>query len=244
MIPADTLEATHPAAAPEKKLVALAAPESPAAEQYRVLYQRLARLAARRPMRAVAVTSASRGEGRTTTAANLALIAAQEGRAVVLVDGDLRQPSVASLFGLAPRAGLAEVLDGTSELSQAVVRVGQLSVLCAGDVRDPAAAIRHPRTVAIMDQLRAAYDLVVLDAPPALAFSDGERLAAASDAAVLVVRAGVTPRQVVRLALESLGDRAAGVVLNDVDPESIAHGRWLYGGGGEVTLPVAGRRAG
>ena len=63
MIPADTLQATHPAAAPEKKLVALAAPESPSAEQYRVLYQRLARLAARRAMRVVAVTSASRGEG-------------------------------------------------------------------------------------------------------------------------------------------------------------------------------------
>jgi protein-tyrosine kinase len=244
MIPADTLQATHPAAAPEKKLVALAAPESPSAEQYRVLYQRLARLAARRPMRVVAVTSASRGEGRTTTAANLALVGAQEGRAVVLVDGDLRWPSVASLFGLAPRAGIAEVLDGTAELSQALVRVGPLSVLCAGDVRDPAAAIRHPRTAALVDQLRAAYDLVVVDAPPALAFSDGERLAGAADAAVLVVRAGVTPRQVVRLALESLGDRAAGVVLNDVDPESVAHGRWLYGGAAEAAPAVAGRRAG
>jgi protein-tyrosine kinase len=59
-----------------------------------------------------------------------------------------------------------------------------------------------------------------------------------------VVRAGVTPRQVVRLALESLGDRAAGMVLNDVDPESVAHGRWLYGGAAEAAPPVAGRRAG
>ncbi|WP_242335826.1 MULTISPECIES: CpsD/CapB family tyrosine-protein kinase [Anaeromyxobacter] len=244
MIPADTLQATHPAAAPEKKLVALAAPDSPAADQYRVLYQRLARLAARRAMRVVAVTSASRGEGRTTTAANLALTAAQEGRAVVLVDADLRRPSVASLFGLAPRAGVAEVLDGTAELSQAIVRVGMLSVLCAGEVRDPVAAIRHPRTAALVEQLRAAYDLVVLDAPPALAFADGERLAGAADAAVLVVRAGATPRQVVRLALESLGDRAAGVVLNDVDPESVAHGRWLYGGPGEAAPAIAGRRAG
>ena len=143
MIPAETLQATHPAAAPEKRLVALAAPESPAAEQYRVLYQRLARLAARRPMRVVAVTSAGRGEGRTTTAANLALIAAQEGAPVVLVEADLRRPSLASLFGLAPRAGLAEVLDGTAELSQAVVRVGALSVLCAGEVRDPRPRSAH-----------------------------------------------------------------------------------------------------
>ncbi len=243
MIPAETLQATHPATTPGSPLVALAAPESPAAEQYRVLYQRLLRLAARRPIRVVAVTSASRGEGRTLTAANLALTAVQEGRAVLLVEADLRKPSFGALFGFAPRAGLAEVLDGTAELSQAIVRVGALSVLCAGDVRDPAAALRHPRAPVVMEQLRAAHDLVVLDAPPALAFSDGDRIAAAADAALLVVRAGVTPRQIVRLALESLGDRAAGVVLNDVDADSVAHGRWLYGGVGGGATVVASRRA-
>ncbi len=245
MIPADTLQATHPAAAPGSPLVALAAPESAAAEQYRVLYQRLVRLAARRAMRVVAVTSASRGEGRTVTAANLALTASQEGRAVVLVEADLRKPALQALFGLAPRAGLVDVLDGTAELSQAVARVGALSVLSAGEVRDAAAALRHPRAASVMESLRAAYDLVVLDAPPALAFSDGDRIAGAADAAVLVVRAGVTPRQVVRLALESLGERAAGVVLNDVDAETVAHGRWLYGGVGDAAPVMASsRRAG
>ena len=79
-----------------------------------------------------------------------------------------------------------------------------------------------------MDQLRAAYELVVLDAPPALAFADGDRLSGEADAALLVVRAGATPRQVVRLALDALGDRAAGIVLNDVDPGSVAHGRWIW----------------
>jgi capsular exopolysaccharide synthesis family protein len=243
MIPAETLEATHPAATPESRLVALAAPDSPAAEQYRILYHRLARLAARRPMRIVAVTSATRGEGRTTTAANLALTAAQEGRAAVLVEADLRQPSLARILGLAPRAGLAEVLDGQAELSQAIARVGPLSVLTAGEVRDPQAAVRHPRAPAIVEGLRAGYDLVVLDAPPALAFAEGDRFAGAADAAVVVVRAGATARQVVRLAVESLGDRVAGIVLNDVDADAIAHGKWLYGGGASAP-PVSGRRAG
>ena len=244
MIPADTLQATHPAATPGSPLVALAAPDSAAAEQYRVLYQRVVRLAARRPMRVVAVTSASRGEGRTLTAANLALTAAQEGRAVALVEADVRRPALGALFGLAPRAGLAEVLEGTAELSQAVAHVGALSVLCAGAVRDAAALLRHPRAAVVMDQLRAAYDLVVLDAPPALAFSDGDRLAGAADSALLVVRAGVTPRQVVRLALESLGDLAAGLVLNDVDADAVSHGRWLYGGTGDGARVVASRRTG
>jgi protein-tyrosine kinase len=229
MMPAETLKATIPLTAAESRLVARDAPDSAAAEQYRVLHQRLLRLATRRPLRVVAVTSAGRREGRTTTAANLALTAAKDGRATVLVETDLRHPSLAALFGLAPRAGLAEVLDGSAELAQAVAQVGGLAVLCAGEARSDA-ALRSPRATAVIEQLRAAYDLVVLDAPPALAFSDGDRLVAAADAALLVVRAGATPRQVVRLAVESLGDRVAGIVLNDVDSESIAHGRWIYPG--------------
>jgi Mrp family chromosome partitioning ATPase len=69
---------------------------------------------------------------------------------------------------------------------------------------------------------------VVFDAPPALAFADGDRLAAAADAALLVVRARVTPREVVRVALDALGDRAVGIVLNGVDLDASVHGRWLF----------------
>src|SRR5512142_1138229 len=98
MIPAETLNTPPAALAPGTRLVALADPHSPAAEQYRVLYHRLVRLAARRPARVVAVTSAGRGEGRTTTAANLAFTAAGEGRSVVLVEADLRRPALASLL--------------------------------------------------------------------------------------------------------------------------------------------------
>jgi capsular exopolysaccharide synthesis family protein len=228
MMPAETLKATIPVPSEQARLVALEKPDSPAAEQYRVLHQRLVRLAARRPLRVVAVTSAGRREGRTTTAANLALTAAQEGRPTVLVEGDLRRPSLSALLGLAPRSGLAEVIEGKAELAQAVTRLGPLAVLCAGgDGTD--APLRSPRAQAVLEQLRAAFELVVVDAPPAIAFADGDRLVAAADAAILVVRAGSTPRRVVRLALDSLGDRAAGVVLNDVDAESIAHGTWIYG---------------
>lgn len=242
MIPAETLEALYPAVAPESRLVALGAPESAAAEQYRVLLARLERLATRRPARIIAVTSAGRGEGRTTTAANLAFTAAREGLSVALVEADLRRPSLARLLGLAPRVGLCEVLEGTSELGQAMVRAGGLGVLCAGDARDPQGPLHSPRLPAIMESLRAAYTHVFLDAPPALAFADGDRLAASADAAILVVRAGLTPRPVVRLALEALGDRAAGIVLNDVDAASAIHGRWLYSDAYDQPA-LTGRRA-
>lgn len=240
MMPAETLKATLPVVAPESRLVALGAPESAAAEQFRVLLARLGRIAGRRPLHVVAVTSAARGEGRTFTAANLALTAAQEGRATILVEGDLRRPSLAKLFGLAPRAGLAEVIEGSAELGQAVARVGPLSVLCAGGVRDAAALERSPRAAAVVDQLRAGFDLVVMDAPPALAFTDGDRLAGAADGAVLVVRAGMTPRQVVRLAVDSLGERIAGIVLNDVDTDAVAHGRWIYAGPADASPGAKG----
>jgi capsular exopolysaccharide synthesis family protein len=229
MMPAETLQATVEADAAQGRLVAIAAPESAAAGQYRVLYQRILRAAARRPIRTIAVTSAGRREGRTTTAANLALTAAKDGRTTILVEADLRHPSLAALLGLAPRAGLADVIRGTAELGQAVARFGPISVLCAGDAQDAPALLRSERATTVGEQLRAAYDLVVMDAPPALAFADGDRLAAGADAAILVVRAGTTPRQIVRLAVESLGDRAAGIVLNDVDPRAAAHGRWMLG---------------
>ncbi|HZZ86517.1 MAG TPA: CpsD/CapB family tyrosine-protein kinase [Anaeromyxobacteraceae bacterium] len=228
-VPAETLGVSpviHPAASGSE--VTLAPPDSAAAEQYRVLQQRLERLAARRPMRVVAITSSARGEGRSTTALNLALTAAEDGREVALVECDVRKPCLAQRLDLAPRAGLAEVALGTAELSQALCRVGRLSVLCAGEVKDPSAVLRSPRLPGIVEALRSSFALVVLDAPPALAFADAERLASAADGAVLVVRAHETPREVVRLALDALGDRAVGIVLNHVNARTTVHGKYLY----------------
>jgi Mrp family chromosome partitioning ATPase len=95
-------------------------------------------------------------------------------------------------------------------------------VLTAGAVRDASALLRHARAAAVMDQLRAAYDLVVLDAPPALALADAGRLASLADAVVLVVRAGETPREAVRLAVDTLQERLVGIVLNGVEEPGYA----------------------
>lgn len=216
----------------EGRLVAAAEPGSMAAEQYRVLLARLDRVQAVRPMRVVAITSCARGEGRSMTAANLALTAAREGREVALVDGDLRRPGLASLFDVEPRGGLAEVVAGEIDLPQALVRVDGLMLLAAGDARDPVAITRNPRLAMTLDTLRASFPLVVLDAPPALALSDATRLAAAVDGMLLVVKAGKTPRDVVRLAVEALGDRLLGLVLNGVEEPGYAR----YLGGEAVTI--------
>jgi capsular exopolysaccharide synthesis family protein len=207
---------------------AIAAPDSAASEHFRVLLQRLDGANAVRPVRVVAITSSARREGRTTTAANLALTAAREGREVALVECDLRRPTLATLLDLAPRAGLADVIEGTAELSQALTTSGTMSVLVAGSARDPAAALRSPRLAGVLDALRAQFQLVILDVPPALAFADAGRLAASADGVVLVVRAGVTPRQVVRMAIDSLSPKLLGLVLNDVDATAAVHGSYLY----------------
>jgi capsular exopolysaccharide synthesis family protein len=228
-VPAETIgSATLIPNATESVVVALTAPESPAAEQFRVFNQRLERLGATRPLRVVAISSSARREGRTTVAVNLALTAAQAGRRVVLVECDLRKPSVSALLDLTPRAGLAEVLTGSAELGQALCRVGNLAVLCAGSAHDPAGALRSPRLPELFADLRAAYDLVLLDAPPALAFADADRLSAAADGVLLVVRAHSTPREVARLAAATLGAKLVGVVLNAVDTAGSLHARYLY----------------
>jgi len=200
----------------ETRLVALAAPESVAAEQYRVLLGRIDRAALARPLRTIVITSCARGEGRTVTATNLALTAARDGREVVLVECDLRRPSVAGLLDLAPRPGLAEVVEGRAELPQALTRVDGLTVLCAGEAGDIPAVVRSPRLPTPLDTLRASFSLVILDAPPALTLSDAGRLASTADGIVLVVRAGETPRDVVRMAVDALPDRLLGIVLNGV----------------------------
>jgi protein-tyrosine kinase len=223
-VPAHTLDIPHGFDA--KKAGAIAGPESAAAEHFQVLLQRID--SAARPVRVVAVTSSARGEGRTTIAANLALTAARDGREVALVECDVRRPSLAALLELAPRAGLAEVVQGQAELGQALSRSGSLAILTAGDARDPGAILRSARLAATIDSLRAQFSLVILDVPPALAFADAGRLAAAADGVLLVVRAGQTPRQVVRMAVEYVGPRLLGVVLNDVDTAAAVHGRYLY----------------
>lgn len=203
-------------------LVATTAPESMPAEQYRVLLSRLDRAAASRPLRIVGVTSCTRGEGRTTTAANLALTAARDGREVLLVECDLRRPSLEDLFELAPRPGLAQVVEGKAELPQAIARVGNLSVVCGGTAADANAVLRNPRLASVIESARASFALVILDAPPALALADAGRLATAADVLVLVVRAGETPRDVVRVAMDALPDRVLGIVLNGIEEPGYA----------------------
>lgn len=196
-------------------------PASAAAEEYRLLHTRLEAADHGRRIQVLVVTSPRLGEGKTTTSANLALTIAREfQRRVVLVEADLRRPVLASMFGLPPGPGLADVLLGTATLEQALVMLPEdhLYVLPGG-----VAAARSIELVSshgmqrVIDTLRSRCDRIVVDSPP-VSLSDTHVLARLADGILLVVRAGVTPRPAVENALASLDrQRLLGIVVNQVE---------------------------
>ena len=210
---------------PSVQAVTLSDPQSPAAEQYKMLRYRL-ELLAKTNVKALAFTSAQHGEGKTTTAVNAALALGRGGRnKVVLVDGDLRRPSVHTMLGLRPREGLCDVVAGRVALGGCLWRFGadELYVLPAGNVPDDLSSTLYAaRLGEILAELKAKYDFVLVDAPPALALADVPTLCRDLDGALLVVRAGVTARELVGAAVDALyGVTVHGIVLNAVDPRAV-----------------------
>jgi capsular exopolysaccharide synthesis family protein len=200
-------------------LVAGLAPKSLAAEQYRSLRTRLAHADGAGALRTILVTSPQKGEGKSVTAANLALTMAQEQRRVVIVEADLRKPSLQHLFGLPSGPGLAEHLSGAAELKDAMKFLPDynLTVIPAGNAPvNPAELLGSTAMRRLLDHLRSRFDRVILDTPPVLPLADVAILAPLVDGSLMVVRAGVTPKPAIENALRAFdSSRLLGVVLNE-----------------------------
>lgn len=200
--------------------VTVRAPESPAAEAYRYLRSRLQPLL-RDGDRTILVTSAGDGEGRTTTAANLAAALAMAGRRVILVDADLRRPSLHTVFGMDNGPGLADILAGTTAPADAMQAgpLPGLHLVTAGPAAGAAAdLLEGSRLGPTLRGLHALCDIVVLDSAPVLSVSDGIALAAMSDHVLLVGDYRRTTRGYVARALAELAEvvdgNISGVLLN------------------------------
>ncbi|HEX8453242.1 MAG TPA: polysaccharide biosynthesis tyrosine autokinase [Longimicrobium sp.] len=208
------------------RLIARSDPRHPASEAYRALRTSLAHGATDETPRTVVVTSARAGEGKSTSAANLAVTLAQQGTRTLLVDADLRTGRLNALFGARPEPGFAEALLGRTPLSEAVLEVAldesdvPLYLLPSGaPPRNPAELLGSVRMQALVEEMRALYDVVIFDAPALSGLTDAAVLGKAVDATVLVVRPGMTDRDALEQALAQLRlSRApvAGVLLNDV----------------------------
>ena len=189
-------------------------------------------------LKTLVVTSAVPGEGKTLTAANLAVTLAYDGLKVLLIDCDIRRPRVHGLFRLPRAPGLMELLTASANPGNPPPRairetsVARLSVLpCGALPMNAANLLSSTRMRVLLQELQEQYDIIVLDTPPVLATADAGIVASLTDGVLLVVRAGATDRNAAQRAYQQLanvGGRVVGTVLNDPGGEVAKEGDYYY----------------
>ncbi len=195
---------------------------TPVAEAYRTLRTNLQYVDIDNPPHSVVITSCLPFEGKSTTAANLAIALAQGGSRVLLVEADLRRPQVATYLGVAGTPGLTDVLTSNVTFTDAVIswQRGLLDFLPAGEIPpNPSELLGSRQMAELLSDLRQRYDLVILDSPPTLLVTDAAILATVANGAILIARHGKTHTDQAERAAESLrhvNARLYGAVLNFV----------------------------
>ncbi len=226
MIAFDSDAAKHP-------LITAIDPSSTRSESFRTLRTNLQFVDIDRPPRTVVITSAVAGEGKSTTACNLAITLAQAGIRVALVESDLRRPKIAEYLGVEGSVGLTSVLIGRASLDDALQTWGRcgLAVLASGPIPpNPSELLGSGHMVALLRQLQQRFDVVIIDAPPLLPVTDAAVLSRICDGAVLVVRYGKTRREQLERtaqALHTVDARILGTVMNMAPtkgPDAYAYG--------------------
>ena len=241
---------TFDSSAVKTPLITSLGSHAPRVESSRILRTNMQFVDVDHNSKAFVVSSSVPREGKTTTATNLAIALAQAGQKVLLMDGDLRRPQVASILGIEPAVGLTTVLVGSMPLADAVQKhsVPNLWVLTSGATPpNPSELIQSHAMAEVLTQARQDYDIIVIDAPPLLPVTDAALLARQADGALLVVRHGSTTRDQLAMAAERLGAveaKTLGAVLNMV-PTKGAGGYgygYSYGYGYAPEPAESGRR--
>ena len=222
---------TQVAVAPE--LVAMWYPRSAVAEQYRVAATRLGLIAGKQKSIVVCMSSALMGEGKTSTALNMAYVLSRDlNRKTVLVDCDLKRPTVRAYTGMESTAGLTEVLLGHKTVDDCLEYHEQLGiwVLSAGIEVSGTTALTHvDRLSELIQGLRERFEYIVLDSPPVLAVAETMLIVRMADVVVHVIRARSTPRDVVTNAIKMIGqERAVAVILNGVEAKDTPYSYYNY----------------
>jgi tyrosine-protein kinase Etk/Wzc len=198
-----------------------------AAEAYRALRTNLSYVSPAKPPRVIVVTSALSGDGKTTSASNLAVTLAQQNKRVLLIDAETRRGNMHTLFGIEATPGFFDLLYGQATPGECIRRVslegtGHLDVLPSGGMPNANAAdlLVASRLAPFFERLRMQYDYVLIDTPPLNLFTDAALIGAHADATLLVARADRTERQALRFAvlqLQHVQANLAGAILNGVD---------------------------
>ncbi len=217
------------------KLVTLEFPKSPDSESFRVLRTNIQFFSLGKPIRSLVVTSAGPGEGKSFTAANLAIVMAQAGKRVILVDTDLRRPSLHKLFDVPNTVGFTNLVLNNMEdrggIIQQIAEVPNLLLVTSGPLPpNPSELLDSPQALHVLQGLAQAADLVIYDTPPATAVTDPAIMATRVDGVVLVINAGVTRRDMVervRKILHNVGVKSLIPVLNQVKTNDL-RGYYYY----------------
>lgn len=219
---------------PGPELVTLHNPSSLITESYRVLRTNILYSSPDNPLRTLVVTSPLPGEGKTTTAGNLAVVMAQGGSQVLLVDLDLRMPSVHRLFGISNRVGLTNLLVEDMSLESVVQKdsVGNLDILTTGPIPpNPAELVGSKKFAMFIEEMKTVYDYIILDSSPCVAYTDSVLAGRISDGVLLVISATIGKMDAAIQAkknFEKVGAKIIGVVLNGVNKNHLGYSSYYY----------------
>ncbi|CAG9620191.1 CpsD/CapB family tyrosine-protein kinase [Sutcliffiella rhizosphaerae] len=208
------------AATTSRHLISDKLPKSPISEQYRTIRTNIQFSAVDRNLRSIMVTSSGPSEGKSTTASNMAVVFAQQGKKVLFIDADMRKPTAHYTFQQSNVTGLTTVLTKQSTLTESInpTRIDNLDILTSGPIPPNPAELLSSK--AMQEMLEAAYlqyDMVIFDTPPVLAVTDAQLLANKCDGTLMVVASGSTEKESAQKAKELLDAAQAkilGVVLN------------------------------
>jgi len=176
-----------------KKMVPVKSPQSIEAEAYRILFTNLKFSSPDKPLQTLTVTSSVPAEGKSLTAANLALTATQNSEKVLLVDGDLRNPTQHQLFDIKNKPGLTDVILGNLDLPTAISIIKGLHVLPAGSIPpNPSQLLGSIKMRQLLRQMKEYAELVIIDTPPASMITDAALVASITDGVILVIESGKT----------------------------------------------------
>jgi protein-tyrosine kinase len=231
-VPADRV--LHPVPTPEQRMVALAAPDSTGAEMFRVLGTRLAHLQKKRRLQKLLITSSTVDEGKSVVAVNLALtLARRPNERTLLIEADLRRPSVSALLTSSPLPGISEWNDGKMALEDSLYQVRDLPLwfLPAGKPMDePLHLLESGKFAKMLETISSSFDWVLLDATPILPMADSTSLSRLCDGVLVVVRDGFTRRKILNKALDCIEkSKLLGTVFNQASMLNIDYDHY-YGG--------------
>ena len=219
-----------------RKLITQLNPKSPISESYVKLRTNIEFSAVDNPIQVIMVTSANPGDGKSTSASNLAVVYAQAEKRVLLIDADLRKPTMHHFFMVSNRGGLTNVLTKQMVLDAAIkdTAIEGLQVLPSGPTPpNPSELLSSRRMAELLKELRGRYDVIIVDTPPVLAVADAQIVSSLCDGTVLVMKAGGVKRELAlkaKASLEHAKARILGVVLNKMNRKTADSYYYYYYG--------------